>query len=116
MTLFLANAAQVVLCFLAAILVLRYVEKPLRELLDHLVELPSATTFFVRVLGVCMALIALRRAVLFIDKKGDAMTMVWTLMEHWGEALEPIYIVVLVFAGLITIIVSVLGYRQSHRQ
>ncbi len=115
MSLFLANAAQVVLCFLAAILVLRYMEKPLRELLDHLVGLESATTFFVRVLGTCLALIALRRAVLFIDKKGDAMTMVWTLMDHLAEVLEPIYIVLLVFVGLITIIVSVLGYRQSHR-
>lgn len=115
MSLFLANAAQVVLCFLAAILVLGYLEKPLRELLDQLVGLPSATTFFVRVLGICLALIALRRAVLFIDKEGDAMTLAWTLMEHWGQALEPTYVVLLVFAGLVTVIVSVLGYRQSQR-
>jgi predicted tellurium resistance membrane protein TerC len=115
MSLFFANAAQIVLCFIAAILVLRYLERPLRELLDQLLGLPSATTFFVRVLGTCLALIAIRSAVNLIDKNTDAMTMVWTLMDHWSDALEPIYIVLLVFAGLVTIILSVLGGRQIHR-
>ena len=113
MSLILVNVVQVLLCMGLAILVLACLEKPVRDLLDRLIGMPSATTFFVRVLGLSMLLLALKEAVIFIDKQDDAWTYSFKLMHGWADMMEPAYAVLLVFAGLITVLVAVL--RHGHQ-
>lgn len=108
------NVLQVVLCVGLAILVFAFLEKPLRQLMDQLVRLEPATTFYVRVMALVLVLLAMKRAVSFIDKPNDAWGSAWTLMSNWADVMEPFTTVVLVFAGLITVLAAVL--RRSHEQ
>ena len=106
------NVSQAVLCIGLAILVFAFLEKPVRQLLDQLIGLEAATTFYARILALVLLLVAMNRAVTLIDKSQDAWGSAWTLMSNWGEVMEPITIVALVFAGLITVLTAVL--RRSH--
>ena len=113
MSLIFSNVAQVILCMGLAILIFFLLEKPLRALLDQLVGLPSVTTFFTRVLGLVLLLAALKRAVVFISKPDDAWGSIWTVMSNWNEVMEPITAQLLVFAGLMTVLASVLRRRHE---
>ncbi len=106
------NLAQTILCLGLAILVFRLLEQPLRDLLDGLTNFPPATVFYTRILALVLLLIATKRAVLFIDKPLDGWMSIWTVMSNWNDVMEPIFVTLLVFAGLMTILVAVL--RRSH--
>jgi hypothetical protein len=106
------NLAQTVLCLGLAILVFALLEKPVRDLLDRLTNMPEVTVFYTRVLALVLLLIAMKRAVLFIDHPADAWMSVWTVMSNWNDVMEPMFVALLVFAALMTILVGVL--RRSH--
>jgi hypothetical protein len=114
MSLIWSNLAQTVLCIGLTILVFVFLEKPLRDLLDKLIGIPSATIFYTRVLALVLVLIAVKRSVLLIDRAGDAWTSVWTVMSNWNDVMEPLFISLLVFAGLMTVLIAVL--RRAHEQ
>ena len=39
---------------------------------------------------------------------------VWTVMSNWNDVMEPMFVALLVFAALMTVLVAVL--RRSHEQ
>ena len=114
MNVILTNVAQTILCIGLAILVFAFLERPIRDLIDRLTNFPPATVFYTRVLALVLLLIALKRAVLFIDKPLDSWMSVWTVMDNWNDVMEPMFVALLVFAGLITVLVAVL--RHGHEQ
>ncbi|HWR13738.1 MAG TPA: hypothetical protein VN577_02850 [Terriglobales bacterium] len=114
MSLIWQNLAQVVLCMGLAILIFAFLQKPLTELLNRLIGLPAATAFYTRVLGLVVLLIALRRCVQLIDKADDAWGATFRVMENVEDVMEPLFVSLLVFLGLITVLVAVL--RRGHEQ
>ena len=84
-------------------------------MLDALVELPAATTFYVRAFTATIFLVALSR--IFsgkYDLKPGArfMEYVWEVGSNLQESLQNIYIVLLVFATIVVILVASLGRKR----
>jgi hypothetical protein len=87
-----------------------------RQLLDELVQLPAATTFYLRSFALILVLVALDKAFYPVDLKSGAhfMEYLWFAAGVLADVLEHWYVMLVVYLGLITILTAVL--RRRHAQ
>ena len=101
---------------LAVFILDRLLRPSLRAMLDALVELPAATTFYVRAFTATIFLVVLSRvcgAKYDLKPESRFMEYVWELASNLRESLQDLYIVLLVFATIIVILVASLKRRHS---
>jgi uncharacterized membrane protein len=111
-----ASIIEAVLAILIALIVYLLLRTSLRRLLDDTVQLPAATGFYLRSFLVMLLLAALAEVVDFVRLKPDSAPMdyVWTVADGLGKVLTDIYIALLAFLVLITVLVAVLRRRHEH--
>lgn len=100
---------------LAAVIIDRLLRPSLRAMLDALVELPAATTFYVRAFSATVFLVVLSRV--FggkYDLKPGArfMEYVWEAGTNLQESLQNLYVVLLVFVTIIVVLVASLRRKR----
>ncbi len=100
---------------LAAFIVDRLLRPSLRAMLDTLVEMPAATTFYVRAFTATIFLAVLARVCGgAYNLKSDSrfMEYVWELARNLQESLQNIFIVLLVFATIFVVLVASLRRKR----
>jgi hypothetical protein len=100
---------------LAAFIVDRLLRPSLRDMLDSLVEMPAATTFYVRTFTATIFLAVL--AHVFGGRfglKSDSrfMEYVWELASNLEDSLQNIFVVLLIFAGIFVILLASLRRKR----
>ncbi|MBZ5659525.1 MAG: hypothetical protein LAO08_03895 [Acidobacteriia bacterium] len=98
-----------------AFLIYGLLQKSLRELLNHVVQLPEATTFYLRAFILILACVAFGRVITGIHMKPDArfMEYVWAVASDISAVFQDLFIALLVYVGLITVVVVVLRPKNG---
>jgi hypothetical protein len=87
----------------------------LRALLNNVIDLPEGTTFYLRALVLVFLGVALSRVMTGVHMKPEAhfMEYVWEVGSHLADIFQSLFIVLLVYLGLITILVAVLKPKNG---
>ena len=90
----------------------------LRSLLDDLLDMPAATSFYSRLLLVSMVLIALAgisdASFEGLGEDAEIMEYIWQLIEFFEAVLTPILLIVGLFLIAVTILVAALKPRSEQ--
>ncbi len=106
---------SLIAALLIAILVQHLLSSGLRGLLDDVVALPAATLFYLRAFTIVVFFAALAAVV---SKRTDIkegarfMEYVWSVATSLQEVLQELFIVLLIFAGLMVVLTAAL--RRKH--
>ena len=106
------NAASFASCVIlgigVAVVVYALLNKSLRRLLDSVIEIPDGTDFYLRVLSLVLFLVALSGMISNVRQKPDAhfIEYVWGIASELSGVFQNLFIVLLVYAGLITLLVA----------
>ncbi len=104
-----------ILAVLLAVILHRALRAALRGLLEDVVALPAGTQFYLRAFAIVVFFAALAAAVSSrSDLKEGARVMeyVWAIGAGVKEILENLFIVLLVFVGLVVVLTAAL--RRKH--
>ena len=107
--------ATLVLSILIVVLIDRLLRPGLRGLLEETVALPAATEFYLRAFAIVVVFVALAAALdTYSDLKDSArfMEYVWAIAARLKDVFESLFIVLLVYVGLITALMASLRRRQ----
>lgn len=87
----------------------------LRKLLDGVTNIPEGTDFYLRALGLILFLVALAGVISGARQKPDAhfMEYVWAVAGQLSGVFQNLFIVLLVYLGLITVLVAVLRPKNG---
>jgi hypothetical protein len=87
----------------------------LRELLDGVIRMPEATTFYLRALMLIFLFEALAKVITGVHMKPEAhfMEYVWAVASDLSGIFENLFIALLVYLGLITVLVVVLRPKNA---
>jgi len=110
-----AFTIALVASFGAAVAIYLLLCRSLTALLDEVVRLPSGTTFYVRVFGLCLFLSAASGVLgTAFDFKPDAkfMEYVWRVATVLSSALSSVFLVLIAFLTVMTVLVVVLRRRD----
>jgi hypothetical protein len=110
-----AMVFDVVLAFGTAFLIYGLLRKSLREVLNNIVQLPEATTFYLRAFILVLTCVALARVISGIHLKSDAhfMEYVWAVASDMSAVFQDLFVALLVYIGLITVLVVVLRPKNG---
>jgi hypothetical protein len=110
-----AFLAALVLSILIVLLIDRLLRPGLRGLLEEIVTLPAATEFYLRAFAIVLVFVGLA-AVLGTqpDLKDGArfMEYVWAIAARLQDVFQNLFIVLLVYVGLITVLMAALRRKQ----
>lgn len=110
-----AFLATFVLSILIVLLIDRLLRPGLRGLLEEIVALPAATEFYLRAFAIVLVFVAIG-AVLgtSIDLKDGArfMEYVWAIAARLKDVFQNLFVVLLVYVGLITVLMAALRRKQ----
>jgi peptidoglycan/LPS O-acetylase OafA/YrhL len=108
--------ALLVLSVGIAWMVHRLIRKSIRTLLDDVLGLPAATTFYTRTLTIGIFFIALAAALVPFDLKKDAafMEYVWRIANGLSSTFSGTCLFLIGYLTLVTILVATL--RRRHEQ
>jgi hypothetical protein len=106
---------DVVLAFGIAFLIYGLLRKSLREVLNNIVQLPEATTFYLRAFILVLSCVALGRVISGIHLKSDAhfMEYVWAIASDMSVVFQDLFVTLLVYVGFITVLVVVLRAKNG---
>ena len=99
-----------------AVIVYVSFKKTLCSLLDEVVKIPPATTFYLRMFLICLFFLtisAVLKTTFNLDKGKPFMEFVWTVASGLSEFFGNISIFLLVYLLFITLLVVVLGRRND---
>ena len=116
---------DVILFVLAAIvslgfvmLLYRLVNGFLRTLLDDLLNMPAATSFYSRLLLVSMVLIGVAgigdASFEGLGEDAETIEYIWQLMEFFEAVLTPILLIVALFLVAVTVLLAALKPRSEQ--
>jgi hypothetical protein len=110
-----AFLVALVLSILIVLLIDRLLRPGLRGLLEEIVTLPAATEFYLRAFAIVLVFVGLA-AVLGTqpDLKDGArfMEYVWAIAARLQDVFQNLFIVLLVYVGLITVLMAALRRKQ----
>ncbi len=99
-----------------SLLVYALVRKSLRGLLDEVVKLPSATTFYMRLFLTGLVFIALSSALdtnFFLKKDAAFMEYIWRVADGLSSVLGFTCLFITGYLFLVTILIAVLRHRHD---
>lgn len=110
-----AFLATLFVSILIVVLIDRLLRPGLRGLLEQIVALPAATEFYLRAFAIVLVFVAIG-AVLgpHTDLKDGArfMEYVWAIAAGLRDVFERLFVVLLVYVGLITVLMTALRRKQ----
>jgi hypothetical protein len=111
-----AFLCDLILSLLVVVLIYRLIAPSLRELLDRIVRLPEGTTFYIRVLGLVLACLALSRTIVGIHEKPEAHAIeyAWAVAAHLSDVFQDALMVLLAYVLVVTILVVVLRFKNGQ--
>ncbi len=89
----------------------------LKTLLTELVGMPSATSFYSRLLLVCLVLIGLAGisdAAFDLEPEAEFMEYIWSIVDFFEEVLTPLLVILGLFLVLVTVLVAALRPRREQ--
>lgn len=99
-------------------LLYRLVDGSLRTLLDDLLNMPAATSFYSRLLMVSMLLIGVAgisdASFEALGEDAEIMEYIWRLIEFFEAVLTPILLIVALFLVAVTVLVAALKPRSEQ--
>ncbi len=104
-----------VVALASGIVVDRLLRPSLRGLLDGLVEMPAATTFYVRAFATAVFLAVLSQVFggnYNLKPGARFMEYVWEVATNLNHVLQSIYVIILIFATIIVILVASLRRKR----
>jgi hypothetical protein len=104
-----------VVAVIAGIVIDRLLRPNLRALVDGLVEMPAATTFYVRAFSAAVFLGVLSEVFggnYNLKPGARFMEYVWEIASNLSDVLQSVYIIILIFATIIIILLASL--RRKH--
>jgi len=111
-----AFAADVLLGIGVALVVYSLLAASLRRLLDAIIALPDGTAFYLRALALILVCVALNKVIVGVHMKPDAhfMEYVWAVAGDLSGVFNNLFVVLLVYLGLITVLVAVLKPKNGR--
>ena len=99
-------------------LLYRLIDGFLRSLLDDLLDMPAATSFYSRLLLVSMVIIGIAgisdASFEGLGEDAEIMEYVWQLIQFFEAVLTPILIIVALFLVAVTVLVAALKPRSEQ--
>jgi hypothetical protein len=99
-------------------LLYRLINGFLRSLLDDLLDMPAATSFYSRLLLVSMVIIGVAgisdASFEGLGEDAEIMEYIWRLIEFFGAVLTPVLIIVGLFLVAMTVLVAALKPRSEQ--
>ena len=97
-----------------ALVTYKLLRSNLKELLNGLIDVPGGAVFYLRAFLLILLGVALNKVVTGIHMKPDAyfMEYVWAVASDISGIFENLFVVLLVYLGLITVLVVAL--RPKH--
>ena len=99
-------------------LLYRLINGFLRSLLDDLLDMPAATSFYSRLLLVSMVIIGIAgisdASFEGLGEDAEIMEYVWQLIQFFEAVLTPILIIVALFLVAVTVLVAALKPRSEQ--
>lgn len=110
-----AFAADLILGIGVALAVYSLLGASLRRLLDNVIALPDGTAFYLRALALILVCVALNKVITGVHQKPDAHAMeyVWAVAGDLSNVFGNLFVVLLVYLGLITVLVAVLKPKNG---
>ena len=110
-----AFAVDCVLAIAVSLVVYRLVRESLRQVLQSVVGLPEATTFYLRVLLLVVVFAALGQVLSGVQLKSDAhfLDYVWAVGSDLSNVFQGLFVDLLVYVALITLLVVVLRPKNG---
>jgi len=110
-----AWAIDLLLAVGIALAVYSMLSASLRRLLDNVVALPEGTAFYLRGLSLVLVCVALSKVIVGVHQKPDAhfMEYVWAVAGDLSGVFSNLFVVLLVYLGLITVLVAVLKPKNG---
>ncbi len=110
-----AMVFDVVLAIGIALLTYGLLRNSLRELLDNIVRLPEATTFYLRAFLLVLICVTFGKVISGIHMKSDAhfMEYVWAVASDLSSVFQDLFLTILVYVGFITVLVVVLRPKNG---
>ena len=109
-------AATVSLGFV--MLLYRLINEFLKSLLDNLLNMPAATSFYSRLLLVSMVIIGIAgisdASFEGLGEDAEIMEYIWRLIEFFGAVLAPILTILGLFLVAVTVLVAALKPRSEQ--
>jgi predicted PurR-regulated permease PerM len=100
-----------------ALLVYRLIRPSLRQLLEEITILPSATEFYLRSFAIIVFFVAVSSALgsthSDLNSTSRFMEYVWSIADTLKSSMEGIFAVLLGYVAMITILVASLRRRQQ---
>jgi hypothetical protein len=98
-----------------ALVVYALLRGSLRKLLDRVIDVPEGTKFYLRALVLILLSVALNKVIVGVHLKPDAhfMEYVWAVASDMSGIFENLFVVLLVYLGLITVLVVVLKPKNA---
>jgi len=98
-----------------ALIVYALLSGSLRKLLDSVIDIPAGRDFYLRALGLILVLVALAGTISNARQKPDAhfIEYVWAIAGELSGVFQNLFVVLLVYAGLITVLVAVLRPKNG---
>ncbi len=98
-----------------ALVVYALLRSSLRKLLDNVIGLPEGTEFYLRSLVLILLSLALNKVITGVHMKPEAhfMEYVWAVASDISGVFENLFVALLVYLGLITILIVVLRSKNG---
>ena len=99
---------------ITALLIFTFFRKSLKSLLDEVVNISSATIFYVRVFLISLVFIALSSALqITFTKDAKFMEYVWDIADSLSSVFSNTSLFLVAFLVLITILISTLRHKSD---
>jgi hypothetical protein len=87
----------------------------MQTLLDNLIEIPGGAAFYLRAFLLVLVAVALEKVITGVHMKPEAhfMEYVWAVAGDLSGVFGNLFVVLLVYLGLITVLVAVLRPRHG---
>jgi len=97
-------------------LVYKLIAPSLRELLDKIIRMPEGTAFYLRALSLVLFCLALSKVITGVNLKSDAHAIeyVWAVGSHLSDVLDSLFMTLLAFVVVVTILVVVLRSKNGQ--
>lgn len=98
-----------------ALIIYGLLRNNLRQLLNNVIAIPEGTGFYLRAFVLILLCVALAKVITGIHMKPDArfMEYVWAVASDISGVFENLFVVLLVYLGLITVLVVVLRPKNG---
>lgn len=99
-----------------ALLVYAALRNSLRDLLNEVVRVPAGTSFYLRSFMLILLFVALAKVIAQLQVKPEAhfMQYVWVVASGLSDIFQGLFIVLLIYLGLITVLVAVLQGKNAE--